>query len=167
MSRGPRTFHRRVLETLAAFWVARRTLEWHWRGGGLDRAGGTRWTLARLAWEEDIANYERGLMIPMWLLLDHLKYERSALSRALRGLYRRRLVLLYGSDLRHLDDPFNDCKAAKYAGISKAGRAWLTANNCTVPKLALKPGSDPGRHSWPTWGVSKGARWRGAPFYDD
>jgi hypothetical protein len=76
---------------------------------------------------DDIDGYERGLRVPVWMLLRDLAIPRDRLSRALRSLARAGMVLLYGADLDALDaDPLLCiCRNAKFAALSAKGEQWL------------------------------------------
>jgi len=110
LSRGPGALQVRTLAAMALYDRCRAGL-WQWQHDWLD---------------PDAAQIERlnsGEIIPLWVLRRDLECPAPALTKALRGLYRRDLVSLYGRDLEGIGRM--SWPNAKYASVTGPGRHWL------------------------------------------
>ena len=137
MSRGPGTAQMQVLEALAAYHRLGKELGWRWNVGGS-------FYRQYLADSGDIAAYERGQRVEIWMLRRDTGLSAPEVSRALRSLSRWRpakgdddgyvFVMLYGANADYLGLGF---RAAKFASITNEGLRWLSAKKGQEPKLAL------------------------------
>jgi hypothetical protein len=130
MSRGPGVLQRRVLETLGHYQrhgrpqPSRHDDPWHLRIA-------TRyWDAPSTAFlsEANIADFNAGRLVPVRVLTRDLVCTRCDLSRALKALETRGLVVRYASSMSACCTArWYEPQSCKYVGLSAAGDAWV---NC-------------------------------------
>jgi len=80
--------------------------EWEWYEN--------RGFISKLAYRRNIEAYETGERVPVWMLRRDIACGKTVLSRALRTLQAKGLVILYGADLDTLEGL---TRSVKYVGL--------------------------------------------------
>jgi len=115
MSRGPGKTQVKVLDLLQQYRRLGDLLQWEF-------SPGTSY-LSIAALDEDIESYNRGEIVPMWIILRDTGIEKTALSRAIKGLEKMGYTTRRGADLDLIDknNRLCLCHNAKHISLTRKG----------------------------------------------
>lgn len=107
MCKGLGKTERQILATLKTYREIDMQWTWHTIGG----------YLSILATAEDIALFEKGNIVPLWILQRDVPCGKSVLARSLKTLKEKGLIRMYRGDLDSVDD-YRETHFAKFISLT-------------------------------------------------